>query len=882
MPTGNLQVIINAIDQKIENSKIETVNHVNFSEQEITFMSQIQQKWKAKFNNIGFCGRDARMLEFFRSNDFKELCKQKELLEKIFIVEAKQKPYPTGYIEMLSSDRTVTLGSILRFGLKATESTDWLEIGTENASHGLAIDGTKSKEREELDQERRARYLENTAPALQNLAIALGVQDEFNKSEPKPDYSENLLGRWENIEKFLLESIDINDKDILNDKILYVPNYTPGSMADQAHWWMRDTFGGTDTGGSKNINLQHTAIIPETVTEQCTLNVNNVDDFVQKILNEHLLLDEWFGHMVTDRAHLIALMYADYPEYIGVDGSKFKMRDAISKLCKEVQDNKGKYPLEYEQLMVRLSKVEGDLERKTKDYVKKFDRSFLSKDRHLEQVAQTRADQEAQQELQKQYHTDKHKLEFEEHTEIQSLFDLANLEMQKIQEKEQHKQLICSQEAVKQDTLAPYINGLDCIDVTGDGNCFYYAVAAAFNVQNKELLQCSNQTLRQQVAEYIENLDDPIVSALFIADKKEELQQEIYHLQSTIQALEQSGDIEIAEQRIQKLTKEITDLDNPETNVALYASHKEAYINDIIEGKKWADGLAINALSKALDRTIVVMGQHKTDGEELEPRIIHAFDVQSDNSPIFIDFNGTDHYRALIVQPGYDGKKILEREKAKAAPSLQTHSDKPLTPEPTKSRLDKVSKQLYSVEVESYFNSKHIKTKLSNIIYQPILPAGSTNKDIIGEIRSTDTGTTAKVKPNTVLASIHKDSIKCPIVSDDKTYGQLIDVQQEIFLEFLKFQSNKASKEDPITIEANNFSHKDLSVLLDLLNQESPKLFINLQLPSSAEECRYGNNKQYTPQEFDNIKIKIEQYNKSNQDPASSDESRHHPGPKSH
>ena len=181
-----------------------------------------------------------------------------------------------------------------------------------------------------------------------------------------------------------METIDDNDAVILAGKILFVPNYTPGSMADQAHWWMRDTFGGKDGSSNiKHINLQHAATMSEHVAEECTLNnVTNVDDFVQKILNEHLLLDEWFGHMVTDRAHLIALMYADYPEYVGTDGSKFKMRDAISKLCKEVQDNKEKYPLEYEQLMVRLSKVEGDLERKTKDYTKKFDRSSLSKDLH--------------------------------------------------------------------------------------------------------------------------------------------------------------------------------------------------------------------------------------------------------------------------------------------------------------------------------------------------------------------------------------------------------------------------------------------------------------------------------------------------------------------
>jgi hypothetical protein len=380
MPTGNLQVIINAIDKKIEDIQKAHPIPVSFTDQEKVFMSGIKERWQSKFNDIGFCGRDARMLEFFRSRDFTELCKNRELLEKIFTVEARGETYPTEYVKMSSEAIDVTLGSILRFGLKATESTDWLEIGTENADGGLEINGTKSEEREKLAQERRKRYQENTAPALQNLATALGVQDEFNTAEPKSDYSGNLLGRWENIKKFLLETIDDNDAVILAGKILFVPNYTPGSMADQAHWWMRDTFGGQDGSSNiKHINLQHAATISEHVAEECTLNnVTNVDDFVQKILNEHLLLDEWFGHMVTDRAHLIALMYADYPEYVGTDGSRFKMRDAISKLCKEVQDNKDKYPLEYEQLMVRLSKVEGDLERKTNDYEKKFDKSSLS------------------------------------------------------------------------------------------------------------------------------------------------------------------------------------------------------------------------------------------------------------------------------------------------------------------------------------------------------------------------------------------------------------------------------------------------------------------------------------------------------------------------
>jgi hypothetical protein len=152
MPTGNLQVIITAIDRKIEN--LQKTGHitVSFTDPEKAFMSEIGQKWQSKFSDIGFCGRDARMLEFFRSGDFTELCKNRELLEKIFTVEARGETYPTEYVKMSSEGIDVTLGSILRFGLKATESTDWLEIGTENADGGLEIDGTKSEEREKLAQ----------------------------------------------------------------------------------------------------------------------------------------------------------------------------------------------------------------------------------------------------------------------------------------------------------------------------------------------------------------------------------------------------------------------------------------------------------------------------------------------------------------------------------------------------------------------------------------------------------------------------------------------------------------------------------------------------------------------------------------------------------
>ncbi|OGT06352.1 MAG: hypothetical protein A2X78_04030 [Gammaproteobacteria bacterium GWE2_37_16] len=88
----------------------------------------------------------------------------------------------------------------------------------------------------------------------------------------------------------------------------------------------------------------------------------------------------------------------------------------------------------------------------------------------------------------------------------------------------------------------------------------------------------------------------------------------------------------------------------------------EEYTAELRNTNAFTDDLEINVLMRLLDRPIVIIG---SDGEIINPNEI---DVYYDNlgnvhpytgEPIFVFYNGEDHYDALLLQTGFKGRDIL-------------------------------------------------------------------------------------------------------------------------------------------------------------------------------------------------------------------------------
>ncbi|WP_058534520.1 hypothetical protein [Legionella saoudiensis] len=341
-----------------------------FTSEEIWLMQEVAAKWKDRFNKISFSGRDGVMLGFFRSPEFKHLCESPGLIKKIIAAENNLNQLDDlVYPRIKSANINLTFGSILKFGLSMAASTDYLRIGTENIDKGIAKDHKDpANARLELAANREKWYAENTLPALQAIANELNSNHEFSQQEPQSATKKNLAERWSALCNSLLS---LNDK--LKGQIINVPGYANSSMIDQAHWWMRNTFGAKDSPQTVHVNqffneqknasecyagkpineYAKTCFIPD--------KYKNLDALTNHFLDNHFLLDEWFGHMVTDRAHLEALIFAEYPEYAFPDGSKHKMRDIIGALCTKVQENPTQYKQAFDQLNLRLGRVEDHL-----------------------------------------------------------------------------------------------------------------------------------------------------------------------------------------------------------------------------------------------------------------------------------------------------------------------------------------------------------------------------------------------------------------------------------------------------------------------------------------------------------------------------------------
>ena len=79
------------------------------------------------------------------------------------------------------------------------------------------------------------------------------------------------------------------------------------------------------------------------------------------------------------------------------------------------------------------------------------------------------------------------------------------------------------------------------------------------------------------------------------------------------------------------------------------------YLHSVREGKEWADNIDIEVLMRVLNRPIVVIGP--------EGNIRNRVDIQrfKGKEPIFVNYNGHNHYDAFLLREGHASHEILQR-----------------------------------------------------------------------------------------------------------------------------------------------------------------------------------------------------------------------------
>jgi len=78
----------------------------------------------------------------------------------------------------------------------------------------------------------------------------------------------------------------------------------------------------------------------------------------------------------------------------------------------------------------------------------------------------------------------------------------------------------------------------------------------------------------------------------------------------------------------------------------------EQYVEDLRNGREWADNIEIAVLMKMLDRPIVVVGP---DG-----MVRNLADLTGSGDPIFVQYNGHTHYDALLLTGEKTAEEVLE------------------------------------------------------------------------------------------------------------------------------------------------------------------------------------------------------------------------------
>ncbi len=234
--------------------------------------------------------------------------------------------------------------------------------------------------------------------------------------------------------------------------------------------------------------------------------------------------------------------------------------------------------------------------------------------------------------------------------------------------------------------------GLKYDEVEDNGNCLYDAVAKALNTTGrpytKTELMTQRQQLRNQISQYLNTSifivkNKQIIEAVTTVVQAKLLEQ--YHKDlKEKKLLISSGhltEIQISgvQREIAALNKRLGDGINPTPQEI--RDHLES-----IRAKEWGDQLAIQALSKCLRRPIIVVTSNSTKSTI---DITKIGEENTTNPPIFVHFNGINHYDALIIQPEHNSNKILqsllqsEQQHRSKATDRYTTSSRPTTSSPS-------------------------------------------------------------------------------------------------------------------------------------------------------------------------------------------------------
>ena len=232
----------------------------------------------------------------------------------------------------------------------------------------------------------------------------------------------------------------------------------------------------------------------------------------------------------------------------------------------------------------------------------------------------------------------------------------------------------------------PYYDGLNYVPVKDDGNCFYYAVAASLNAAGTD--HYNQQILRDKVADFFGDkvsTENPmtaarrekkeLLSSMLVAQAEDKYGKEFKEINEQLELLP-FLDTEAERQRIKaSLNEQLAILHSQRVKGSTITVSKIKEYADKMRTTEWADETSMGALSELLNRPIVVVTGLNTD-KPIIRRPIHGEDKSG--SPIFVHFNGKNHYNALIVQPGYSSREILRSlalPKHNRSPVL--HSSKP-------------------------------------------------------------------------------------------------------------------------------------------------------------------------------------------------------------
>ena len=204
--------------------------------------------------------------------------------------------------------------------------------------------------------------------------------------------------------------------------------------------------------------------------------------------------------------------------------------------------------------------------------------------------------------------------------------------------------------------------GLKYEEVADNGNCLYDAVAKALNTSGRPYtnteLMAQRQQLRNQISQYLNTsifvARNPkiieAVNTVLQAKLLEQYQKDLEAKQSLISSGYLTGAQIMGVQReIAALNKRLGDGINPTPQEI------QKYLESV-RTTEWGDQLAIQALSKCLRRPIIIVTSNPTSTIS----VTKIGEENTTNPPIFVPFNGINHYDALIIQPGHNSNTILQ------------------------------------------------------------------------------------------------------------------------------------------------------------------------------------------------------------------------------